>query len=119
MPPSCESEGLSRHFGNGRQVAAYAGLAPRPWQSGSVDHDQGVAEAGNPRLGNDADPDGLAVAAPSTAIGAHLVVPGPVKHNGGRLKKSTIVTLARKLLVALWKYVSAGVIMEGAIMKTA
>ncbi|MGO8506661.1 transposase, partial [Rhizobium leguminosarum] len=30
------SEGLSRHFDNRRQVAAYAGLAPTPWQSGSV-----------------------------------------------------------------------------------
>jgi transposase len=31
-------------------VAAYAGLAPTPWQSGSVDHEQGVSKAGNPRL---------------------------------------------------------------------
>ncbi len=44
------SEGLSRHFDNRRQVAAYAGLAPTPWQSGSVDHDQGVSKSGNPRL---------------------------------------------------------------------
>lgn len=44
------SEGLSRHFDNRRQVAAYAGLAPTPWQSGSVDYDQGVSKAGNPRL---------------------------------------------------------------------
>jgi len=44
------SEGLSRHFDNRRQVAAYAGLAPTPWQSGAVDHDQGVSKSGNPRL---------------------------------------------------------------------
>jgi len=42
-----------------------------------------------------------------------------VKQNGGRLKKSTIVALARKLLVALWKYVNAGVVIEGAVIKTA
>ena len=42
-----------------------------------------------------------------------------VKRNGGRLKKTTIVALARKLLVALWKYVTAGVVIEGAVMKTA
>ena len=42
-----------------------------------------------------------------------------VKRNGGRLKKSTIVALARKLLVALWKYVTAGVVIEGAVMKAA
>ena len=37
-----------------------------------------------------------------------------VKRNGGRRRKTTIVALARKLLVALWKYVSAGVVIEGA-----
>ena len=37
-----------------------------------------------------------------------------VNRNGGRLKKTTIVALARKLLVALWKYVTAGVVIEGA-----
>jgi hypothetical protein len=42
-----------------------------------------------------------------------------VKRNGGRHKKSAIVALARKLLVALWKYVTAGVVIEGAAMKTA
>ena len=44
------SEGLFRHFDNRRQVAAYAGLAPTPWQSGAVDREQGVSKAGNPRL---------------------------------------------------------------------
>ena len=39
-----------RSFGNRRQVAAYAGLAPTPWQSGSVQHEQGLSKAGNPRL---------------------------------------------------------------------
>ena len=37
-----------------------------------------------------------------------------VNRNGGRLKKTTIV-----LLVALWKYVTAGVVIEGAIVKSA
>lgn len=35
------------------------------------------------------------------------------------MKKSTIVALVRKLLVALWKYVTAGVVIEGAALKTA
>jgi transposase len=42
-----------------------------------------------------------------------------VNRNGGRLKKTTIVALARKLLVALWKYVTPGVVIEGAIVKSA
>ena len=44
------SEGLSRPFENRRQIAAYAGLAPTPWQSGSVDREQGISQSGNPRL---------------------------------------------------------------------
>jgi hypothetical protein len=57
----------------------------------------------------------------SRGLGAHdpvetaLTIPW-ILHNGGRLKKTTIVALARKLLVALWKYVTARVIIEGAIM---
>ena len=43
------SEGLFRHFDNRRQVASYAGLAPTPWQSGSVDREQGVSKAGQSR----------------------------------------------------------------------
>jgi transposase len=44
------SEGLFRSFANRRQVAAYAGLAPTPWKSGKIDHEQGVSKSGNPRL---------------------------------------------------------------------
>ncbi|QND69292.1 IS110 family transposase (plasmid) [Mesorhizobium loti] len=113
------SEGLSRHFDNRRQVAAYAGLAPTPWQSGSVDHEQGVSKAGNPRLRTTL----IQLAwlwlrhQPRSAL--TLWFEDRVKQNGGRLKKTTIVALARKLLVALWKYVNAGVVIEGAIVKTA
>ena len=41
------------------------------------------------------------------------------RRNGGRHKKTTIVALARKLLVALWKYVIVGAVIEGAVMKAA
>lgn len=44
------SEGLFRKFENRRQVAAYAGLAPTPWKSGTINHEEGVSKAGNPRL---------------------------------------------------------------------
>ena len=42
------SEGLFRHLDHRRHAAAYAGLAPSPWQSG--DREQGVSKAGKPRL---------------------------------------------------------------------
>jgi transposase len=112
------SEGLFRHFDNRRQVAAYAGLAPTPWQSGSVDREQGVSKAGNPRLRTTL----IQLAwlwlrhQPQSALA--LWFEERVRHNGGRFKKTTIVALARKLLVALWKYVTAGVVIEGATMKT-
>jgi transposase len=113
------SEGLSRHFDNRRQVAAYAGLAPTPWQSGLIDHDQGVSKSGNPRLRTTL----IQMAwlwlrhQPHSALSLWFMQ--RVKLNDGRLKKKTIVALARKLLVALWKYVNAGIVIEGAVMNTA
>ena len=92
-------------------------LAPTPWQSGSVDREQGVSKTGNPRLRTTL----IQLAwlwlrhQPQSALA--LWFEERVRRNGGRLKKTTIVALARKLLVALWKYVTAGVVIEGAVMK--
>jgi len=44
------SEGLYRHFDNRRQLASYAGPSPSPWQSGSINTEQGISKSGNPRL---------------------------------------------------------------------
>ena len=113
------SEGLFRRFDNRRQIASYAGLAPTPWQSGSVDREQGVSKAGNPRLRTTL----IQLAwlwlrhQPQSALA--LWFEERVRRNGGRLKKTTIVALARKLLVALWKYVTAGVVIEGAVTMAA
>ncbi len=70
-------EGLFRHFDNRRQLAAYAGLAPTPWQSGSLAHEQGVSKAGNPRAANHDGPARLAMAAPPAGLGAKPLVPRP------------------------------------------
>ena len=112
------SEGLFRTFQNRRQVAAYAGLAPTPWKSGTINHEQGVSKAGNPRL--------RAIAVemawlwlrhqPGSALARWFH--DRVRRLGPRAKKVTIVALARKLLVALWKYVTSGVVIEGAAMKS-
>lgn len=113
------SEGLLRHFENRRQIAAYAGLAPTPWQSGAVDREQGVSKAGNPRLRTTL----IQLAwlwlrnQPRSALSVWFHE--RVSRNGGRLRKTTIVALARKLLVALWKYVTTGVVIEGVTMKVA
>ncbi len=112
-------EAFFHSFANRRQVAAYAGLAPTPWQSGSVDREQGVSKAGNPRLRTTL----IQLAwlwlrhQPRSALA--LWFKERVTRNDGRFKKTTIVALARKLLVALWKYVTTGVVIEGAVMKAA
>lgn len=113
------SEGLFRQFDNRRQVAAYAGLAPSPWRSSSIDREQGVSKAGNPRLRTTM----IQLAwlwlrhQPDAALTRWFHE--RTSHSGGRGRKAAIVVLARKLLVALWKYVTAGVVIEGAAMTAA
>jgi transposase len=111
-------EGLFRRFNNRRPIAADAGLAPTPWQSGAVDREHGVSTSGNPRLRTTM----LQLAwlwlrhQPGSALSRWLH-----ERTGGnrRVRRTMIVALARKLLVAFWKYVTAGVVIEGATMKTA
>lgn len=113
------AEGLYRHFDNRRQLASYAGLTPTPWQSGSVSHDQGVSKSGNPRLRT------IMVQLswfwllhqPDSALSRWFHE--RVKLDGGRRKKPAIIALARKLLIALWKYVREGLVIEGAVMSKA
>src|SRR6478752_2959453 len=113
------SEGLFRHFDNRRQVAAYAGLAPTPWQSGSVNREQGISQSGNRRLRTTM----IQLAwlwlrhQPRSAL--TLWFQDRIERNGGRRRKTTIVALARKLLVALWKYVSAADLIDGAKLRPA
>ncbi|MER8375776.1 IS110 family transposase [Mesorhizobium sp. M1406] len=113
------SECLSRHFDNRRQVASYAGLAASPWQSASINREQGVSKAGNPRLRT-----AMVQLAwlwlrhqPNSTLSRWFQE--RVKHNAGKRKATTIVALARKLLVAFWKYVTLGVLIEGAAIKAA
>jgi transposase len=111
-------EGLFRRFSNRRQLAAYAGLAPSPWRSGEIDREQGISKAGNPRLRSTMielawlwlrhQPD----SALSRWFHAH------VQAHRGRIRRIAIVALARKLLIALWRYVSQGEVPEGARLKT-
>jgi transposase len=111
------TEALYRGFANRRQVAAYAGLAATPWRSGSIVREQGVSKAGNPRLRTTM----IQLAwlwlrhQPDSAL-THWFRKRVDDGRAGA-RKILIVALARKLLVALWKYVTAGVVIEGAVMK--
>ena len=113
------SECLFRSFRNRRQIAAYAGLAPTPWQSGSVQHEQGVSKSGNPRLRSTMIQLAWLWLRHQPTSELSLWFRERVRRNGGRGKKTAIVALARKLLVALWKFSSSGVVIEGAMMKAA
>jgi transposase len=112
-------EGLYRQFANRRQLAAYAGLAPSPWQSGDMNKEQGIAKSGNPRLRTT-----MIEAAwlwlrhqPKSAL--TLWFQNRVKGDRGRHRRIAIVALARKLLIALWRFATLGEIPEGATLKIA
>lgn len=109
------SEAFYRHFANRRQLAAYAGLAPTPWRSGGIAHEQGVSKAGNPRLRTTM----IQLAWLWLRHQGQSALARWFKAHSARGRKTAIVALARKLLVALWKYVTSGVVIEGATMKSA
>jgi transposase len=102
------SEGLFRHFDNWRQVAACVGLAPTPRQSGSVDREQGVSKAENPRLRAT-----IVLLArprlrhqPKSAWAEWLKQ--RVDSNSGRPRKTLIAALAPQLLAGLLGHVYFG-----------
>ena len=112
-------EGFYRSFGNRREVAAYAGLVPTPWRSGKIDREQGISKAGNRRLRTIM----IELAwlwvrhQPGSALSRWFRA--RVGTERGRLRRIAIVALARKLLIALWRYVTHGEVPEGAVLKVA
>ncbi len=112
-------EALFRRFANRRQVGAYGGLAPSPWQSGSIERDQGISKSGNHRLRRTM----IELAwswlrhQPNSALSRWFRA--RVGAAKGQIRRIAIVALARKLLVALWRYVTQGVVPEGAELKAA
>ena len=112
-------ESLFRSFGNRRQVAAYAGLAPSPWQSGGVERDQGISKSGNRRLRHTMIELAWFWLRHQSDSALSRWFQARVGAGKGRVRRIAIVALARKLLVALWRYVTQGVVPEGAVFKTA
>jgi transposase len=110
-------EGLVwRGFRNRREVGGYLGFAPAPYQSGTSLHDQGITRAGNARL-----------QAVSLQLAWNWVRWQPQSAltqwyrarfgEGRRARRIGIVALARKLLIALWRYATTGVPPAGACLK--
>ena len=112
-------EGLHRPFANRREVAAYAGLTPSPHASGDRHRDQGISKSGIPLLRKSMiDLAWLWVRyQPDSALARRFAERvGAVR---GSMRRIAAVALARKLLVALWKYVTTGLVPEGARLKAA
>lgn len=104
-----------RHFRNRRELASLVGLTPTPYSSGDDEREQGISKAGNRRVRT-----GLIELAwlwlthqPSSALSRWF------RRRFGtgskRQRRIGIVALARKLLIALWRYLELGEIPEGAV----
>ena len=112
-------EVLCRPFRDRRAVAAFVGLTGTPFQSGGMEREQGVSKNGDKRVR------GLMMQlawrwlkfqSDSALSRWYVARVGDAK---GRIRKIMAVALARKLLVALWRYVQTGVIPEGARLTAA
>ena len=108
-----------RRFNNRREVGSCAGLTGTPYQSGESTREQGISKAGNKRVR------WLMV---ELAWGWLRLQPQSELSRwymrrfgagGARLRKIGIVALARKLLIALWRYLEHGVVPSGARLKSA
>jgi transposase len=110
-------EVFHRDFANRRQVAAYLGLEPSPWQSGQVDQDQGISKAGNRRARRVAIELAWLWLQHQPDSGLSRWFKDRVGVARGRVRRIMLVALARKLIVALWRYLASGVVPEGASMR--
>jgi len=103
-----------RSFDNRKQVGSCVGLTPTPYQSGTSCREQGISKAGNRRLRR------LMVELawcwlrwqPESELSQWYM--RRFGLGNGRSRKLGIVALARKLLIALWKYVEQGEVPKGA-----
>lgn len=111
------SEFFWREFSNRRQVARAAGLDGSPSNSGETEQEQGISKVGNRRVRT------LMVEIAWDWLrwqpGSHLARWFTERFAGGgkRMRKIGIVALARRLLIALWRFLEFGEVPEGAVLK--
>ena len=113
------AEVFCRKFESRRHVAAFLGLAPAPFASGDVSRDQGISKAGN--RSTRVQMVELAWCWLKYQPSSELTVwyRNRFKGNGARAAKVGIVALARKLLIALWRFVETGLVPQGAELRAA
>jgi transposase len=111
------NEVFYRSFDNRRQVGGYFGLAGTPYDSGESQREQGISKAGNWRARR------LAIELawlwlrhqPGSELSCWFRQ--RVGNLKGRIRRITIVALARKLMVALWRYLTTGLVPTGAVLR--
>jgi transposase len=112
------NEVFYKDFRNRREVASYFGLTPSPWQSGGIDRDQGISKAGNPRARCAAiELSWLWLRHQPESALTRWFRSRTQNNASKRNKRIAIVALARKLMVALWRYLTTGLVPEGAVLK--
>lgn len=112
-------EVFSRKFRDRKAIAAFVGLTGTPFNSGGSTREQGISKNGNPRVRRIATQlmwRWIKLQPESALTKWFLERTGGAK---GRIKKIMAVALARKLLVALWRYVETGVVPQGARLASA
>ena len=110
---------MYRPFTSRKQLASYVGLTPMPYQSGTMDRDRRIGQAGNPRARKTMvqlawlwlryQPESALAAWFRTRVGTLQ----------GRTRRIAIVAMARKLLIALWRYVETGQVPQGVVIHAA
>jgi transposase len=110
-----------RHFDNRRQVGSCVGLVPQPYDSGASRVDQGISKQGNRRVRS------LLIEMawfwlryqPDSAIARWFTQRTLGNAQNKRAKRIAIVAVARRLVIALWRYLEHGALPEGAVLKNA
>src|SRR6478735_7933800 len=110
-------EAFVREFANGKALGSYAGLTATPFSSGGTEREQGIDKAGNRRLRTVMIE--LAWLWQRYQPGSAQVIwfRERVGGTGKRMRKVMVVAMARRLLIALWRFATLGVVPEGAVMK--
>ena len=111
------NEAFYKDFRNRREVGAYFGLDGTPWRSGDINREQGISKAGNRRARHAA----IELAwfwllhQPDSALSKWFRQ--RTANASKRIRRITIVALARKLMVALWRFLTTGLVPQGAVFK--
>ena len=105
-----------RQFSNRRQIAGFLGLATSPYDSGQVERSQGISRAGSgPVRATMIQIAWLWIKyQPKSEISRWFVQ--RTADQSGRIKRSMIVAVARKLAIALWRYLEQGLVPQGAAL---